>query len=452
MDIAEALKIADNLVFASRNKHLNDLERSIIEGVCQGKKYSQIAQDNYCEQSHVNDVAAGLWKSVSDAVGEQVKKTNFRSTIERYQSTNSSSFFVSSVNVCSDITLNNHSYNSHQQANRNNTPQYLKTIPTLAPFYRRTEELDLLKKWILEEKCRSIIISGTAGIGKTALARQVLEDIKGEFDEIVWQSLGCQRSVVEFIDRNLIASLKIEALPEPPLDLEARLSLLLEHFREHRCLIILDDLDRLFSSGELAGNYTEEYRDYRELFRRIWETNHQSCVLILSREEPSELAVTISNNSSIYSLPLTGLSEGGREIFRAKGLSDEERWDDAIDYLGGNPAYLESVSIAIKKLFSGKVGEFCKYEELFLTEEIESLLTHQFGRLSTAEQEVIKLLASEAAPIGISKSIELLNMSPADAGKAIVSLSRRGLVKQGETDDGIFFSLRSIVKAFILQL
>ncbi len=84
MDIAEALKIADNLVFASRNKHLNDLERSIIEGVCQGKKYSQIAQDNYCEQSHVNDVAAGLWKAISDAVGEQVKKTNFRATIERY--------------------------------------------------------------------------------------------------------------------------------------------------------------------------------------------------------------------------------------------------------------------------------------------------------------------------------------------------------------------------------
>lgn len=129
---------------------------------------------------------------------------------------------------------------------------------------------------------------------------------------------------MEFIDRNLIASLNIEALPEPPLDLEARLSLLLEHFREHRCLIILDDLDRLFSSGELAGNYTEEYREYRNLFRRLWETNHQSCLLLVSREEPSEMAGSVSNNSSIHSLPLGGLGDGGREIFRAKGLSDEE--------------------------------------------------------------------------------------------------------------------------------
>jgi hypothetical protein len=454
MDIAEALKIADNLVFASRNKHLSDLERAIIEGVCDGKKYSQIAQDNYCEQSHVNDVAADLWKAISNAVGEQVKKTNFRSTIERYQSKNSSSFFgqISSLNLCSEITLNNHQYHNDRQADRSNTPQYLKTIPDLVPIYGRTQELDLLNNWIITEKCRSIVIYGTAGIGKTALARQLLEDIKGEFDEIVWQNLGCQRAVIEFIDRNLISSLNIAALPEPPLDVEARLSLLLEHFREHRCLIILDDLDRLFSSGELAGNYTEEYREYRELFRRIWETNHQSCLLLLSREEPSELAVSLGNNNSIHSLPLGGLGEGGREIFRAKGLSDEDRWNYAIDYLGGNSAYLESVSISINKLFSGKVCEFCKYEQLFLTEDIRSLLSHQLTRLSAAEREVIKLLAGETMPVDISKLIASIEIPVSDVGDAILSMYRRRLVERTEVDNSTFFSLQSILKKFIAQL
>jgi AAA ATPase domain len=452
MDIAEALKIADNLVFSSRNKHLSDLERAIIEGVCEGKKYSQIANDNYCEQSHVNDVAADLWKAISNAVGEQVKKTNFRSTIERHQSKNISSSFVeqiSLVNICSEVTLNHHPI---QKSDRSNAPQYLKTIPDLVPIYGRTQELDSLKNWILTEQCRSILISGTSGIGKTALTRQLLEDIKGEFEEIVWQSLGCQRSVVEFIDRNLIASLKIEALPEPPLDLEARLSLLLEYFREHRCLIILDDLDRLFSSGTLAGNYTEEYREYRELFRRIWETNHQSCVLLLSREEPSELAAIAGKNSSMHSLPLGGVGAGGREIFRANGLRDEEQWDDAIEYLGGNPAYLESVSIAINKLFGGKVSEFCKYEELFLTEEIASRLTHQFNRFSDSERAVIRSLAGETMTVNISTLISSLNISPADIGNAIVSLGRRGLIDRTETDDGTFFSLKSIVKQFGSQL
>jgi hypothetical protein len=46
----------------------------------------------------------------------------------------------------------------------------------------------------------------------------------------------------------------------------------------------------------------------------------------------------------------------------------------------GNPAYLESVSIATNKLFGGKASEFCKYEELFLTEDIKSMLAHQIDR------------------------------------------------------------------------
>jgi AAA ATPase domain len=456
MNAAKALELADKLMFDSNNRHLDDLERAIVEGVYEGKKYKQIANEYSCSESHATDVAADLWKALSDALGEKVKKANFKSTVERYHSKiESSTGFVQQINplnVCSDITIHNQLEPPSKQTEQTNTPQYLKTVPDLISIYGRTQELYSLKNWILTEKCRSIVIYGTAGIGKTALARQLLEDIKDEFDEIVWQSLGCQRSVVEFIDRNIIALLNIEALPEPPLDLEARLSLLLEHFRQHRCLIILDDLDRLFSSGELAGNYTEEYREYRELFRRIWETNHQSCVLLLSREEPTELAVMLGNNTSIHYLPLGGLGESGREIFRAKGLSDEDLWDDAIEYLGGNPAYLESVSIAIKKLFGGKVGEFCKYEELFLTEDIESLLTHQFNRLSTAEREVIGSLAGETMPVSISRSIESLNMSASDVGNAIVSLGRRGSIERAETGDGTFFSLRSIVKKFTLQL
>ena len=452
MDVAEVLKLADELMFESTSKHLDDLERSIVEGVCQGKKYGQVAEESYCTEGYVTDIAANLWKALSDALGEKVSKSSFKSAIERYYSSivQSHHWKVGTINLYSDPKENDRE--DDRLRDITNTPQYLKTLPDLVPIYDRSQELDLLKQGILTDKCKSIVISGTAGIGKTALARQLLEDSKDDFDEIVWQSLGSQRSVVEFIDRNLIASLNIAGLPEPPLDLESRLSLLLEHFRERRCLIILDDLDRLFSSGELAGNYAQEYREYRELFRRIWETNHQSCLLLLSREEPSGLSVILGKNSSIHSLSLVGLGEGGREIFRVNGLSDEDRWDYVIDYLGGNPAYLESVSIWVNKLFGGKVDEFCKYEELFLTEDIKSLLNDTFVRLSAAEREVIQVLAGKNVSVSICGLIESLSGSTFDVGNAIISLGRRGLIDRTQTEEGTFFSLRSIVQRFILQL
>ena len=446
MDIAEALKIADNLVFASRNKHLSDLERAIIEGVCKGKKYSQVAADNYCEQSHVNDVAADLWKALSGAVGEQVRKANFKSTIERYRSDNSASVGQVLFNVCPQITLNNHQYHNDRQANKANALQYLKTIPDLVHIYDRSKEIDLLKKSILTDKCKSIVISGTIGIGKTAVARQLLEQIKGEFDEIVWQSVGCKRLLIEFIDRNLLPSLSISSLPEPPLDLEARISLLIEYLRQHRCLIILDDLDRLFTSGELAGNYAAEYLEYQELFRRLRETNHQSCLLLLSREEPSNLS------GVNHSLQLGGLGEAGKEIFRAKGLTDEDKWDEASEYIGGNPAYLMAASIAINQLFGGRVGEFCKCPELFLTEEVRASLSWQFDRLSKPEQEVMKAVSRELTSVNMCQLIGLLKISPSDISNAILSLSRRGLLDRVVVDGAVLFSLQPIIKQFMVTV
>ena len=45
MDIQEVLKIADRLVFHHTGKHLDNLQKTILQGVWQGKKYTDIAEN-----------------------------------------------------------------------------------------------------------------------------------------------------------------------------------------------------------------------------------------------------------------------------------------------------------------------------------------------------------------------------------------------------------------------
>ena len=87
---------------------------------------------------------------------------------------------------------------------------------------------------------------------------------------------------------------------------------------------------------------------------------------------------------------LSGLGESAKDLLKAQGLSDIENWNTLLDYYGGNPYFLNSISTVIKNLFGGKVSEFLDYETLFLGEDLMESLTQQFNRLSELEQKIHK--------------------------------------------------------------
>jgi hypothetical protein len=61
--------------------------------------------------------------------------------------------------------------------------------PDVSVFFGRTEELVTLEKWIVKERCQVVAILGMGGMGKTALAAKLAEQIKGQFDYFIWLSL-----------------------------------------------------------------------------------------------------------------------------------------------------------------------------------------------------------------------------------------------------------------------
>lgn len=83
MEVEAALEVADAFVFAETGKHLNTLQTAIFCGSWLGQKYEEIAEANYCSDTHVKMVGAALWEKLSQSLAERVTKKNFRAVLER---------------------------------------------------------------------------------------------------------------------------------------------------------------------------------------------------------------------------------------------------------------------------------------------------------------------------------------------------------------------------------
>ncbi|MEO6860542.1 MAG: NB-ARC domain-containing protein [Microcoleus sp.] len=240
-------------------------------------------------------------------------------------------------------------------------------------FYDRTSELATLQQWIVHDRTRLVAILGISGIGKTNLALHLLPQIQHQFEYVIWRSLG----TFPTLHNSLKSLLKfLSNLPETelPTSTDELLSLLIDKLRSHRCLIILDDVQTILSSGQIAGNYPPEYENYSTLFKRIGETSHNSCLIVNSWEPPREIVALNRENARVRTLRLNGLGAAAGEILREKGLLEPEKWETLINTYRGNPLWLKIVAAMIQELFSGRVAEFLKYDTLFLGEELKARL------------------------------------------------------------------------------
>ena len=65
MDTAHILQFVDEGVCAKTGKHLNDLQRKIIEGILKQQKYSDIADTYGCTAGHAKDIGYKLLQKTS---------------------------------------------------------------------------------------------------------------------------------------------------------------------------------------------------------------------------------------------------------------------------------------------------------------------------------------------------------------------------------------------------
>ncbi|WP_333472052.1 hypothetical protein [Microcoleus sp. herbarium12] len=78
------MQFVDEAVCAKTGKHLNNLQRGIIAGILKRQRYADVAETHDYSSQHVKKASHELLQMLSEVFGEQVKKSNLESVLERH--------------------------------------------------------------------------------------------------------------------------------------------------------------------------------------------------------------------------------------------------------------------------------------------------------------------------------------------------------------------------------
>ncbi|BAU67481.1 WD-repeat protein (plasmid) [Stanieria sp. NIES-3757] len=339
---------------------------------------------------------------------------------------------------------------------RNNYQDWGEEID-VSIFCGRGAELDILNKYIIKDRCRLVTLLGMGGIGKTALSIKAAHLIENKFEFIIWRSLRNTPSL-EKILVDLIQFLSRQKQINLPESLEQKISLLLQYLRSSRCLLILDNVESILQSNNhkspnsLIVKYRTGYENYGNLFKAIAQIQHQSCLILTSREPPPEFSALEGENLPVRCLQLKGLSKVEvQKILGYKGTfsGSETEWKILVKRYGGNPLALKIVAFAIQDFFNGSITDFIKIlqQDTFIFDDIRELLQQQFQRLTGLEQQIMYWLTINREPVSIQNLQQdfVAKVPVAELIKSLASLQKRSLIEKFDN----FFSQQTVVMEYI---
>lgn len=255
----------------------------------------------------------------------------------------------------------------------------LSEAPPLSNFCGRTKELAELEQWVIQERCRLVVIHGMGGIGKRALARQLIEQIGDKYSYLIWRSL---ESVPPF--QQLLTEL-MEFLSKGQ-NTEVKVSQLIQYLRQQKCILVLDAWE------EISSNNSPDYNDYCDLLKRVARESHQSCILLLSRERPRNIEALEGGFVRLQRLGSLTYEEA-KEILIAEGLSGTPEKLEEFSRRYSNPWILKKVVKMVHTVFAGEVSNFMENPSIFVDNVITDFLDNQFQQLSVLEKNVIYWIA-----------------------------------------------------------
>lgn len=435
---------------AVKKKSLTPVEKTLLRGLLCGYSPAEIATVVYQSRSSSTVrvyLSNGLYKYLEEMLslqtGATVKIRNWSRVSQLLEKAGyKKSLFE--VNLSTASRQPTQQETSIVTANQHDWGEAVD----ISSFYGRTQEVELLTKWLVSDRCRLVTILGMGGIGKTALSIKVAEQIQQEFEFVIWRSLAYAPSLEEIVSQ-LINVLAAGENVNLSANVHYNISQLITYLRAARCLLVLDNFEAVLCSGNTPLKYREGYEGYAELIRRLGESQHQSSVILTSRDSPKEIALMQGETLPVRCLKLNGISHTEAIlVLQAKGLNASA--EDAkllTQKYAGNPLFLKIVATAIHELFDADVTEFLKQNTIVFGDILDSL-NQQFNRLTQIEKEIVYQLALNyqlASWQTMQSQIRFL--SKREIIEAIESLERRTIIEKQAAN----FVQKSVINEYVIE-
>ena len=443
MDVQETLHFVDELVFKKTKKHLDDLQRKIIEDLLDGKTYQKISEENGYNPNHIGEVSRKLYQLLSESLGETINKSNFAWTIESAINSKIFDFGNNHVNYCVDSSelIKNKNNDKEEEIKPEKCYYDLTFAPTVINFYGREKESEILTDWLLNKKTKLVSVLSLKGVGKRHLIKRFIDLNRDEFEVIIWKNLKYPQALDLLLD-NLLQVFTSDIQKNT----DDKLRELLNYMAGKKCLFIFNEFHNIFADNQFAGHYQPEYKNYQYLLKLITKAEHQSSLILISEEKCDEMHCLDEELYPVKCLDLKGLDN--IDIFRNIGLKDENCWLKLLKLYEGNPSYLKDIAVLIKDVYDGRVSEFLEEENIFITAKMQENLTKVFKRLSPIEKQIIQALSQLQKPSSRKELKLSLNLSATDFIKGLQSLQRRYLLTKIQGEE-ILFNISPILKKFI---
>ncbi len=325
-------------------------------------------------------------------------------------------------------------------------------LPDMATFYGRTAELATLIQSVTLDRCRLLTLWGMGGIGKTALAIKLVEQVQSQFQIVIWRSLQTAPALDKLLPE-ILHELNPEFSLSAGIEIEALLDVFLHQIQHRRSLIILDGWETLLG-GDRAGQLLPEYASYGKLLHCVSAHRHASCVVITSREKPEIMTLLESRSACTQSLKLAGLGDAAHALLQDKHLRDEpEARTDLIQLYRGNPLALNIVAVVIQDFFNGSIRQALQTGTLVGRELVDHVIAESVQRLSAVERSLLYTLAQRAIPLPLEalKAELASEISFAEFLEALSSLDRRCLIERSADETCMFFALPPLVGKYITR-